>query len=262
MKNEKGSILAVLVISAVSAISCVSFQDRTLEPQERVQYEVVGTVSTTFTSTQILHRINFDGIKNKAISLLRQEASEKYQGNIDIKNVVIDGTVSGWNFLWFFTTGTCPLFYNIQKITAYGDVVLINSGVGVINRQRMENALQDISKNLIERLPNNSTIAVLSISSSSRDTSEYIVDELEYHLVNSGKFAIVDRRRLDQIRNEQNFQMSGDVDDNSAVSIGNMLGANIVLTGIISNIGATQIISIKALDVKTARIVTIAREQI
>jgi curli biogenesis system outer membrane secretion channel CsgG len=87
------------------------------------------------------------------------------------------------------------------------------------------------------------------------------VDELEYRLVNSGKLTIVDRRLLDQIQNEQNFQLSGDVDDNSAVSIGNMLGANVVLTGNISTTGTVQWLSIKALDVKTARIIAMVREQ-
>jgi len=90
----------------------------------------------------------------------------------------------------------------------------------------------------------------------------YNIGELEYNLVNSGRFRIVDRRRLDQIRNEQNFQLSGDVDDNSAVSIGNMLGANIVITGEITGSGSNQRLIIKALDVRTGQIISMAREQL
>jgi hypothetical protein len=55
--------------------------------------------------------------------------------------------------------------------------------------------------------------------------------------------------------------MSGEVDDDSAVSIGNMLGASIVITGNISDSGTTQYMNLKALDVKSARIITMAREQ-
>jgi curli biogenesis system outer membrane secretion channel CsgG len=71
----------------------------------------------------------------------------------------------------------------------------------------------------------------------------------------------VDRKTLDTIRSEQKFQLSGDVDDNSAVSIGKMLGANIVITGSVTGTGSTQRLTIKALNVQTAQIVTMAREQ-
>ena len=79
-------------------------------------------------------------------------------------------------------------------------------------------------------------------------------------MVSARKFRIVDRRRLEQIRLEQNFQMSGEVDDTSAISIGNMLGANIVITGDV-NTGAAGRLVLRALDVKTAQIVTMARER-
>jgi hypothetical protein len=237
-------------------------QDHMLSPQKRTSVEIIGRVSAEFITIQPLHIILKDTISQKAYSKLMAEARKKYQGDIDVVNITSDGSFHKLTLLpipWAF--GACG---NVQMIATSGDVIKYNTNIGEtrVNHQRMGDVLQKVSQNLIERLPNNSTIAVLSISSQSRDTSEYIVDELEYHLVNSGKFAIVDRRRLDQIRNEQNFQTSGDVDDNSAVSIGNMLGASIVLTGSISDFGTTQTISVKALDVKTARIITMAREQI
>jgi hypothetical protein len=40
-----------------------------------------------------------------------------------------------------------------------------------------------------------------------------------------------------------------------------MLGANIVITGSISGAGTIQRLTIKALDVQTAQILTMAREQ-
>jgi len=115
---------------------------------------------------------------------------------------------------------------------------------------------------MAEKITRNSIIAILSVYSSDRNTSEYIIGELEYNFVNSGKFKIVDRRRLDQIRTEQNFQMSGEVSDASAVSIGNMLGANIVITGEITGTGSNQNLILKALDVKTAQIIAMTREQL
>ena len=66
---------------------------------------------------------------------------------------------------------------------------------------------------------------------------------------------------MDTIRAEQNFQMSGDVDDDSAVSIGKLLGAGVVITGSITGSGTSQRLVLKALDVATAQIITMTREQ-
>jgi TolB-like protein len=124
----------------------------------------------------------------------------------------------------------------------------------------LEDAVNKICESLIFDLPKNNTIAVLSVSSRERNIATYVIEEIEYQLVNSREFRIVDRNTLDKIRTEQNFQLSGDVDDNSAVSIGRMLGASIVITGTISGSGTSQRLTIKALDVQTAQIITMARE--
>lgn len=156
---------------------------------------------------------------------------------------------------------------NTQKITATGDVVPLGQTEQAARRKvnrgsttGIEGALNRACGDLMNDLPVNSTIAVISISSNDRGTSAFVVDEVEFQLVDARKFTIVDRKTLDTIRSEQNFQMSGDVSDASAVSIGQMLGANIVITGSITGTGSTQRLSIKALDVKTAQIVTMVRE--
>jgi hypothetical protein len=54
--------------------------------------------------------------------------------------------------------------------------------------------------------------------------------------------------------------MSGDVSDESAVSIGHLLGAGIVITGNTSGSGTTQRLTLKALDTTTAKVVSMPRE--
>jgi TolB-like protein len=154
------------------------------------------------------------------------------------------------------------LIGNSQKITATGDVVKLSAEAGAKQaiQNRMQETMASISDQLIETLPQKSTIAVLSIGSNDGALSETAIEELEFNLVDSRKFTIVDRARLDQIRREQNFQLSGEVSDDSAVSIGNMLGANIVLVGAISTTGSRGRITVRALDVQSAQIVAMARE--
>jgi TolB-like protein len=261
MKDKKRALVMVLILLAGLFVSCASVQDRTMTPEERAESEVAGTVTASWTSFSFLHiPPSQDTLKTRALSELRKRAESRgFSGNYDIRNISVTQNASPATFLFV----QLNIFMDLRKNTASGDVVMYNTAAARagVDQQKMAAALENAGLTLIERLPGNSTVAVLSISSSSRADSESMIDELEYRLVNSAKFTVVDRRRLDQIRSEQNFQMSGDVDDDSAVSIGNMLGATIVITGSVANTETSHYINIKALDVKTARIITMVREQ-
>jgi TolB-like protein len=123
-----------------------------------------------------------------------------------------------------------------------------------------EQAAIRASKKFINNLPEKAVIAVLNIASGDKENAAFIMGELEYQLVEANKFKVVDRKSLDTVRYEQNFQVSGNVSDESAVSIGNMLGANIVITGDIGGSGSGRRLNLKALDVQTGEIVVTARE--
>jgi curli biogenesis system outer membrane secretion channel CsgG len=103
-------------------------------------------------------------------------------------------------------------------------------------------------------LPQGLVLGVIKISSSDEIEAEFAEEQLIFCLVQTGKYRIVERKDLDIIRREQNLQLSGDVDDATAVSIGRMAGAKIVITGTILPYGAGKYLNIKALDVETAQI--------
>jgi curli biogenesis system outer membrane secretion channel CsgG len=65
---------------------------------------------------------------------------------------------------------------------------------------------------------------------------------------------MVERGSLDAVLKEQKFQMSGNVDDDSVISLGKLSGAETVLTGSISGYGENRRLTVKALDVKTGEI--------
>lgn len=117
----------------------------------------------------------------------------------------------------------------------------------------LDNAARTIMNSLQERNLKNYKIAIVNISSYDREQSVFVAGELE-DILFKNKFTIVDRSELDRIRREQNFQLSGEVDDNQIVSIGKFAGAGMVITGSITGTGSMRRLRLRVLDTQTAEL--------
>jgi hypothetical protein len=260
----KKSLLVLSILTVGFFASCISIQDSRMGPNDS-ELEVLDTVRTQFVSYQPFHIPITSAIKKTAYKRLLDQAKMEYAIDygvdvLDIKNVRVKGDPEDNIGLMFITLLTFPLG-NFQTMYATGTVVVNpNKSQSRINMDALENAVKKSTESFVGRLPRGSVIAVLSIATT--NNARLIIDELEFRLVEMGSsFRIVERRLLEQIRNEQGFQLSGNVSDESAVSIGNMLGANIVITGSVTNSGDKQRLTLKALDVKTAQIIAMTREE-
>jgi TolB-like protein len=118
----------------------------------------------------------------------------------------------------------------------------------------LDAAIRDASDYLNNHVPPGSKIVILNVQSNFPDLSDYIIDELTANAVNDRIFTVVDRQQLDAIRAEQNFQWSGEVDDKSAVEIGNKTGAQTIVSGAIDRLGDGYRMRIRALEVQTAQV--------
>jgi hypothetical protein len=116
----------------------------------------------------------------------------------------------------------------------------------------LDAAIREASDYLNGKAPKGSKIVFLNIKSDYPDLSEYILSGLSENAVNDGVFTVVDRQQIGTIREELHFQMSGDVSDESAQSIGQMLGAQSIVSGSVSMVGSLYRIQIKAIAVQTA----------
>ncbi|MDR2447857.1 MAG: DUF1566 domain-containing protein [Treponema sp.] len=105
-----------------------------------------------------------------------------------------------------------------------------------------------------ENLPGGTKVALVSVASSSAQLSEYIISRLEAALVGGKKLVVVDRANLDKVREEQGFQLSGEVDDNSAKTIGKLLGAGAIVTGAFTSLGDVYGLTLKAINIETATV--------
>jgi hypothetical protein len=68
------------------------------------------------------------------------------------------------------------------------------------------------------------------------------------------RLVIVDRSDIDLIRAETGFQLSGEVSDESAQSIGKILGAQSILSGSLMELDGVYRFMVKVLNVETARV--------
>jgi len=116
----------------------------------------------------------------------------------------------------------------------------------------LDNAIREISDYFNKRIPRDSKAVFLNIKSDWPDLSEYILSGLMENAVNDDLFTIVDRRQLDLIRSELNFQWSGEVSDASAQEIGQLLGAQSIISGSITMIGSIYRIQVRSIAVQTA----------
>ncbi|MDR2094823.1 MAG: penicillin-binding protein activator LpoB [Treponema sp.] len=97
----------------------------------------------------------------------------------------------------------------------------------------IEQSCQNIQDDFNER----ASIAVFNVASSSTRLSEYIIEEVMNNFTNMHKYNVVERNRISAIFQEQEFQFSGNVSDDTIQKLGNMLGAQFVVSGSLDDVG-------------------------
>ncbi|MDR3333610.1 MAG: outer membrane beta-barrel protein [Treponema sp.] len=126
----------------------------------------------------------------------------------------------------------------------------------------LDTALQKSVDYLEKSLPKNATVAILKIEAESKTLSEYIIDELSTYFVNNKNITVVDRKNLDLIQQELDFQMTGEVSEESAQEIGKKLGAQTIILGSINPVVNKYQLNIRALSVETAAVQGMQRQDI
>ncbi|MDR2193558.1 MAG: tetratricopeptide repeat protein [Treponema sp.] len=101
-------------------------------------------------------------------------------------------------------------------------------------------------------LPENTRIAVVNFESPSAFFSDYVLEELQAVLVNNKRLVVTERANLELLRNELDFQMSGEVSDESAIPIGRRLGAQVIVTGGLTDLGGSYRCRFNAIDIEKA----------
>jgi hypothetical protein len=154
------------------------------------------------------------------------------------------------------------VFTGLLAIMLFGCVGARSSSANRASGLDLDMAIREAALQMEKNLPGGTEVALVSVASSSAQFSEYVISRLETALVGGRKLVVVDRSNLDKIREEQGFQLSGEVDDNSAKRIGKLLGAGAIVTGVFTDLGDMYSITLKAINIETATVAVSYSEDI
>jgi hypothetical protein len=134
-------------------------------------------------------------------------------------------------------------------------MVLLCTAIAVFGQESftLDEAINESMNYFVERLPPGTKVAVLNFNAYPA-VADYVIEEITVFLVNDGNLTVVDRSDLELLREEMDFQLSGEVSDESAQSIGKKLGAQTIISGSLSPLGAAWRMRIRALEVETAAV--------
>jgi primosomal replication protein N len=135
-------------------------------------------------------------------------------------------------------------------------IVILNVlwGVNAQESLALDNAIRNSIIYLTQRLPHGTMVIVFGFNSQEKNLSDYIMDQMMTYLVNEEYMRVIDRQNQELLRQELNIQMSGNVDDELAHSIGKQFGADIIITGSLTQQGAEYRMQVRAINVETAQI--------
>jgi hypothetical protein len=105
------------------------------------------------------------------------------------------------------------------------------------------------SSEIQKHLPENARVWIINNSAAENVLIDNVIDNMASMLLHSG-ITIVDRQNTNLLQAEQRFQMSGHVNDDDIVGIGNLAGANMAIMLSVIGSGATRRLQVRVLDVQ------------
>ncbi|MDR1908361.1 MAG: DUF4384 domain-containing protein [Spirochaetaceae bacterium] len=116
----------------------------------------------------------------------------------------------------------------------------------------LDAAIEQIAAYFTGRLEPHTSLALVNFEADTRTLSDYIFEELWIYFEDNSSLVLVDRRNLELINKEIIYQMSGEVSDASAASIGRQFGPKTLVYGKVARTGGEYRLTVYATDVEHA----------
>ena len=90
----------------------------------------------------------------------------------------------------------------------------------------------------------------------------FIAEELITRIFTSGKFEVIERNLLQKVLEEQQLGMTGYIDQETAISLGRILGVDAIITGSITDLGSNVKINARLISTETGSVFAVASVQV
>jgi len=84
--------------------------------------------------------------------------------------------------------------------------------------------------------------------------AQALTENLRVEIINSQQFSVVERNLLDEIMREQGLGLTGLIDPETAVEVGKLVGANIIIAGSLTKIGSIFTLNYRIINIETGLI--------
>lgn len=110
------------------------------------------------------------------------------------------------------------------------------------------------------------SIAVFRLNTNERLAKERtgfaLAELLTHHLMASPVFTIVERTELERILTEQRLQTAAAIDPDSAVKVGKLLGARLLVLGSVEKVGGKYSVNARIVETETGRVLSTGYEEL
>jgi hypothetical protein len=135
--------------------------------------------------------------------------------------------------------------------TVIADIAKVNEEYSGKIDTIINSAVKQASRELLEKIPAGSRISFVGGRGANQNTLDFILEELSAAAVNTGTITVVDRQQINAIITEQRFQLSGEVSDETAVSIGRLSGSQIIISCSVTGASSQRRLRVRAITVET-----------
>jgi hypothetical protein len=135
--------------------------------------------------------------------------------------------------------------------SAISDIAKLNQDYSGETSSIIADAVKQASRELLAAMPDRSRISFIGGRGGNQNTLDFIIDELTAAVVATGTITVIDREQIDAIIAEQRFQLSGEVSDETAVSIGRLSGSQIIVSCSITGASSQRRLRVRAITVET-----------
>lgn len=133
--------------------------------------------------------------------------------------------------------------------------------------KRLDDQLNNLTEQIVNDLKEGqkSKIAIIEFSDLDGDVSnlgKYVSEELTTRLYRTKRFQVVERELLKKVMAEHKLNLSGAIDESTAVEVGRILGVDAIATGTISDLGRYVKVNARLISTERGSIFAVASAEI